>query len=262
MSALLDDENLSDSIRTMERLFPKANFNSEVCFGLISPEIIEIHYLAQLVMFRGVKMYDETKQAVSDFDYGRGAFQKVSWSVRAPIVEDVEPMAKKLLVRPEERVAHVEQKIDSLADKMAELTLLVCKKGPSQEEKEGIFTYRRKTGHAANRCPDCLHRATRCTSYQKMRHDYKGGDGVPAEEKTSGESHLTVVMESTIDENEVVVEEVLAVKRGADGQSIPKHPRPEGHLTVEDLLKPVRYPLRSEKKRSAKAKMKDTSKKT
>lgn len=74
MNALLNYDSLKTSLQNMERLFSKADFNSETFFGLLRASIMELPYLAHSLMFLGFKTYDETKEAVRDFEAGRGAF--------------------------------------------------------------------------------------------------------------------------------------------------------------------------------------------
>lgn len=48
----------------MNYLFLKSNYNLKGCFGLFYSAIMEVPYIAQVLMFCGVEMYDKTKQEV------------------------------------------------------------------------------------------------------------------------------------------------------------------------------------------------------
>lgn len=157
----------------MENFFSKLKFSSKSCFGILILEMMELTYLAKFVMIHEVNRTDGKNQAVSDFDSERGKFQKASLFFRDPIVKDVKNMAKKLLVRPEKRVALVEGNID--------LYQII--------------------GHHAETC-----------WYLKKIEDTKEGDGTPERKNQSGGSHVGVFIEYSMSEKEVLVEGVIEVK--------------------------------------------------
>lgn len=111
MNVRLDSKDIPNSLQTMDRLFEKAGFNEEAKFGLLRNSVADHSDLAQFVISRSPKSYQEVKKAISDFWFGLRAYQsavtfqypmetgKISRSRSA--VEDAIPPQSKLLVRPD-----------------------------------------------------------------------------------------------------------------------------------------------------------------
>lgn len=111
----------------------------------------------------------------------------------------------KLLARPDARVQNMEAKMNTLADQLASLTLIL-KKGSSKRttDRTGEIrdqyngfekgcSYCQKPGNSANKCPENPNRDIRCTNCGKMGHGletcwsksrnaYRRREGMPAKQ--------------------------------------------------------------------------------
>ena len=67
MAARLSFGDLSGSLRNSERLYEKAGFNDEAKFGLLRNVVMEHLELAQFVIYRGAKTYNDLFDAIMDF---------------------------------------------------------------------------------------------------------------------------------------------------------------------------------------------------
>ena len=74
MAAKLKNEDLLGSLREMDRLYEKANFNEEAKFGLLRSAVMEHLDLAQFAIYRGSTSFRDLKKSIKDFWNGRMAF--------------------------------------------------------------------------------------------------------------------------------------------------------------------------------------------
>ena len=135
VSSRLNQNDLLRSLNEMDRCFDKAAFNAEAKFGLLRNAVMAHADVAQFVyercniLYRSPGTYDELRKAIKDFDGGRKAFVAVQ-SLSQP--QQIVP--KSILQRPDrlQRSNMVEEKVDMLGDKLAELSLLMKKKDADQ----------------------------------------------------------------------------------------------------------------------------------
>lgn len=136
--AVLDPNDLLLSMNRLDSVYSRAGFNDEAKFGFLRVAVMKIPAVATFAMYRGVSSYMDLKKAVKDFDSGMRAFHAVSKDTERSAgtwLGNQEEKDMKLLVRPDARVQNMEAKIDTLADQMSSLTLLM-KKGQEGSPKE------------------------------------------------------------------------------------------------------------------------------
>ena len=277
MGAELKNEDLLGSLREMDRLYEKANFNEEAKFGLLRSAVMEHLDLAQFAIYRGSTSYGDLKNSIKDFWNGRMAFHSsavyagVGEGARKPLTSSWSQNlgmvpAKKVMLRPDERVANVENKVDALADQLSQLSLII-KKQATQSLVEGASSSKtcsfcKRPGHGANRCDLNPPRDTICSRCRKQGHsestcwaknkpdatrkagsgdrrnedaaDQDRNHGPPSPEGPSqGHGQVTVVTEPDPTEEDVVA----TTKRTISGQALPKQAR-TGGMPVPSLLNP------------------------
>lgn len=301
--ASLDPERLVESMDRVDALYSRAGFNEEAKFGFLRMAAMKIPQVATFAMYRGASDYPALKKAIRDFDSGMRAFHSVTkydGMSSTEILDVQQEKDKRLLVRPDARVKNMEVKIDTLADQLADLTLLM-KKGQAssstQVNADRLCSYCNKPGHGANRCTENPHRDTKCPNCGKMGHSqatcwskrrsqekkkepkdqgesrvsFLGQDdgsdassGERSAEEREGEHGVNVIMEAENPEDDCL----MALKRGADGQPLPKnHKSGEQGAPIGSLLNPETKPVEarkpvtpSKKKKSKKKVTKKTSK--
>lgn len=166
--ATLDAGNLMESMLKLDSMYYRAGFNEEAKFGFLRVATMKIPQVATFAMYPGVSLYDKLKKAIQEYDSGIRSLYSVTGQkdlmnsklMNEPIQED-----QKLLVRPDYRVKNMEDKIDTLANQMADLTLLMKKSQARSSRKQDadiICSYCKKLGHGANKCPDNPHRNVSC----------------------------------------------------------------------------------------------------
>lgn len=268
MDATLDIGDLTHSLHGVDTLYSKASFNEEAKFGLLQNAAMKVPDLAAFAIYRGATDYPSLMKVIRDFDIGRRAFHSASLSgpsshfthgAGAPSTQTAK--APQLLVRPDARVRNVEHKIDPLADQLADLTLIVKKTQTGNEnavkygDRDRPCSYCKKPGHGANRCTENPNRDKRCQRCDKMGHTEetcwarrkteekprkkegkvnvtlegdrrRGYASSPAssDEESNNNEQVALVVEECNEE-----QDVLALKRAANGQPIQKSQRgPDG----------------------------------
>ena len=103
----------------MDRGFEKAGFNFEARFGLFRNSVMQFADLAQFAIYRGATTNESLRTTVKYFVAGRTVFVTSKESTK--LEQGVE--SKKTIKRPDA----LERKVDSLADQLAQLSLLVEK---------------------------------------------------------------------------------------------------------------------------------------
>lgn len=183
--ALLDERDLLYSLDRVDALYSRAGFNEEAKYGFLRAAVTKIPPVATFAIYCGAPNYAQLASAVRDFDCGSRVFQA------GPLTGEQGPSKLKemelgkevkLLVRPDVRVHNMKAKIDTLANQLSNLTLIL-KKSHAQPSREcsgdgpsgkGTFdrscSYCSKPGHGASRCPDNPNRDRRCANCGKMAH--------------------------------------------------------------------------------------------
>lgn len=172
LEADLDMDNIPGSLKHIGRLYEKARFDTSAKFGLLrstaclSDEVV--HFLA----FGGPTDYTEIFQALRFFWFNLVTF--IGSSV-AGLSQD-----PTLRIPSAVRPSNVEQKVDVLADEMANLSLFIKRQKetgsknspPARGGKQGerLCSYCREPGHGASRCPKNLPRNTIFLSCDKLGH--------------------------------------------------------------------------------------------
>lgn len=217
--------------------------------------------MATFVTYRNVCFYSELRKAIRDFENSTRAFQPAQkWTKKSPgaLMHEQSERNVKLLVRHEARVQKMQSRIDSLTDQLSNFTLMM-KKGHAEKQDYGqgparTSSYCREPGHEVDRCLRNPNRDRRCANCGKMGHgpetcwsnvnaisavkndkkdpqdrfillrneyDSTSSENVSSEEDDAAENNvLHVIMEAKSGERDCV----LTVKRGIDGQTVPKKP--------------------------------------
>lgn len=238
---------------------------------------MKIPSLTTFAMFRGVSNYEELKEAVKDFDRATRSFNSSHANAQDDIrglLEKQQATDKKLLVRPDAHVQNMESKIDTLAEQLSGLTLLMKKgstsysrdprAGQARMGKEWTCSFFKQAGHGDSQCQRNPNKDKQCTNCGKIGHDTdscwstkKLGPGENEHTKNqvslmaesdadqahnqrndkSGGSGVNVLVEDREEEDE---SHILAIKRGADGEPKPKSARrsDEDPMTIGKLLNP------------------------
>lgn len=109
-------------------MYSCAGFDDGAKCDLLRVAAMKIPLLATFAGNRRVSTYDELKKAVKDFDSGTRAFRSNGVESQSSAVEwRKEQKAKnvKLLVCPDAKMPNVDSRIDTLAEQLSSLTLLL-----------------------------------------------------------------------------------------------------------------------------------------
>lgn len=273
VNASIDPDNLTGSLRDMDRVFAKAMFNDEAKFGLLRNALCKIPEIFQFVVFKGATTYHELTKVVQEFDQARRLFNHQVHPTPDLTQGDVFG-SKRVLNRPDARGAEIESKVDALAASMADLTLFVRKKteaaqasqapAPKKDDKPRICSFCKEEGHAANRCNKNPHRDSICERCGKMGHATAtcwsrpkaaaapapaapGANPVPAAPAAAQAAPPAPAAAQPAPNQgaAMVVAEgpdlVAAAKRTADGEALPKQSRSPG-MDIDALLNPSAPP--------------------
>lgn len=128
-------------------------------------------------IYRALTTCEELKKVVKDLERCKKAFRSARAfpedgssslsTVRAP---------KTMKIRPDSRVNSGKAKVENLAEKLVELSLIVMKSTEKKNknfsaETEKICSYCNESGHYAISCPTNTHPNTCCTDCEKNGHD-------------------------------------------------------------------------------------------
>lgn len=159
----------------------------------------------------------------------------------------------KVIQRPDAGQRKIEDKVDSLASQLSELSLIIKKSQTSNtiDTDTKTCSYCRELGHFATNCPKNEHRTTKCSAggklghpesrcFKKQKKDIGGANAiVPEDNEEDRDTQNTV--EVTLVENirEDSTDHVVAsVKRTANGKALPKQIRPNSTIPISSLLAP------------------------
>lgn len=172
------------SLDHLESLYTRAGFNDKAKFGFLRVAVTQLEPVASISMYCGACDYAQLVKAVQDFDSGKCAFQLRPTPEKASKTTPGTDTDKeiKLFVRPDARVQKMEAKIDTLADQLSSLTLILLKghsqvprnRFPAQvdgtEGAERMCSFCNKPGHGANRCLTNPNHDRRCNNCGKLDH--------------------------------------------------------------------------------------------
>ena len=164
VSGRLHQSDLLGSLNEIDRCFDKAAYDAEAKLGLLRNAVMEHADVAQFVLYRAPGTYEELRKAIKDFDGGRKAFAAVQ-----SLSQPQQMVPKSILQRPDrlQRSNKVEEKVDMLADNLAELSLLMKKKNADQSYLDTrTCSFCKDVGHVATRCLSNPYRTTRCPSWE------------------------------------------------------------------------------------------------
>jgi len=194
LHASLDPQDMEKSISRMDELFGKANFNEEAKFAVLQRAVNEFPDLAAMALFRKADDYEKLKTLVEDFHQGKKAYpslDRANFQAIRNLVKFVDEKSAadsktpRLMVRPDTRVQNVENKVDKLADQLANLTLLIKKskgndKGTDRpagsssrtkdEEEVKLCSVCHQPNCYATKCPQNPHRDAICENCGKRGH--------------------------------------------------------------------------------------------
>lgn len=245
VASRLDHSDLSGSLNEMEGCFDKASFNAEAKFGQLRNAVMAHVDLAQFVLYRAPTSYETLNRSVEDFLEGREAFLAER---PAQLFDPSAP--RRILQRPErfEKTGNIEKKVESLADQLAELSLLVKKKQIVElTEIVRTCSFCKEPGHSAVRCLSNPNRDFSCPKCGKQGH---GEDtcwskfgvtrpNVDTPRKTadnakdgSGGAQVTYIDESR--DGDVVA----AAKRNLEGEALPKQRKTYEEVAIPRVLNP------------------------
>lgn len=138
--AALDGNNSVASLDRLVLLYDRAKCFERAKLGFLPISVTKIQPVAVSSIYLGVSNYEQLCQAVGVFDSEMRAFQAVEPRNTDPetVLEEQERNDITLLVRPDSRVQNRESKIDILADKLSNLTLIVKKGRSSSSNGSGM----------------------------------------------------------------------------------------------------------------------------
>lgn len=317
LEARLDMGELDVSLRKLDELYVKANFNEEAKFAMLQKAVNTFPELAAMALFRGANDYESLKTIVQDYHKGRKTYPSLNKPYQTKEENGVkfvdeksglQSKSPKLMVRPDARIANMESKVDNLADQLADLTLLMKKARKNEagssashaagadigKGKDRICSFCDTPGHGANRCPNNPNRGVKCPRCGKMGHNEstcwskkKKEDASPAvsvaveqqdidleeirvdndsDDEESNAGNVGLVLEASDDDKEEEAEDLMHVKRSANGEPLQKSPRNEdsSRAPIIDLLNPQpaeKTASKSKKKNAPATKKKVTPKK-
>ena len=251
MSSSLDSTNLRSSLSGLDTLYERGGLNKRAKFGLLRKSVAEIKDLSQYIMYHNPEGYDPLVNSIKSFVSAKDSFD----------IGDIKNIteSKRILSRPDAGTRSIENKVDALANQLAELSLSVRKGAsssaatstikPTDASEEKTCSYFKNLGHYATSCPSNPHRNTKCSRCGKRGHaeatcwktfKEEKVDNVAAvpsnPQKDKSEGTASVIMEYTAEVPHVEV--AAAAKRTADGESLPKQPRQNGPMHIPSLLNP------------------------
>lgn len=174
MDSHIDPSKLVSPLRHIDCIFDKAGFNDMAMFGLLRKALTDIPDVLQFVIYRGASEYKTMKMDVHEYVTSRRTFvRQVTFTEAGP--SEVFG-SKKVLNRTDTRVAQIESKVDSLANDLANLSLLVQNKTTAAREaapvtdQDRTCSFCKEKCHSTNRCQKNPYRDHRCKNYSKMGH--------------------------------------------------------------------------------------------
>ena len=283
LQASLNHDDMEKSISRMDELFGKAKFNEEAKFAVLQRAVNEFSDLAAMALFRKADDYKTLKTIVEDFYQGKKAYLSLNRanyqaaSNKVKFVDEksaVDAKTPRIMVRPDARVQNVENKVDKLADQLANLTLLIKKTKTSDKGTAGssrtkadddveLCSVCNEPDCYAAKCPQNPHRNAICENCGKRGHT-KTTCWSKKKKKEATETISVAVEEGTEDVDEISLareeedqgdagsvgvvlevdnseaEDVMNIKRGSDIQPLPKNQK-VGESTgphIQDLLNP------------------------
>lgn len=108
----------------MKLLLTRADFKEKAKFRLLRNCVMRVKYLFSFALYRAPSNYEELTRVVSDFESGTRVFRSATVLSEEVPSSSIAP-ASRMMVRPDSRVRNLECKIDSLTEKLAELSLIV-----------------------------------------------------------------------------------------------------------------------------------------
>lgn len=129
MDAELDPENLLGSLKSTDALYYKAKFKDEAKFGILWKAAKKVPDFSSFSIQRCATEYKILRAEIKDLEYTKRDFKSATGfygPMNAPIYRDTikDP---RLIVNTDALVANFENKICTLAQKMAEMTLFLKK---------------------------------------------------------------------------------------------------------------------------------------
>lgn len=124
----LDVKNLSESMKSLQKAFERADIDGHARYGLLRRNIAEVHHLVQFALYRRAKSYMELKTVVEDYDGGLKTFKDVEVGYAKPHPQWAQAFPRVMegpiiLHKPDARVSHFEDKMGQLASEFSQLAL-------------------------------------------------------------------------------------------------------------------------------------------
>lgn len=130
MSSSLYCNDLICSVSGLDSLYERGGLNESAKFGLLTKSVAESKDLSQYVMYHNPEEYDPLVNSFKSFVSTKNSFD----------VGDIKNIAgsKGILSRPDAGARSIENKVDELANQLAELSLLI-KRGASSSAATSII---------------------------------------------------------------------------------------------------------------------------
>lgn len=152
---MLDGNNLSESLDRLDGLYCRAGFHEKARFGFFCMAVTKIAPLATCAMYRGVSSYDQLVKGVREYVSGTKSFQaNPVISTEKELKHGGDMSNVKHLVRPDARVQNMETKMDTLADQLANFTLIL-RRGSSKRTVDRAGEIRDQYGGFEKGCSYC-----------------------------------------------------------------------------------------------------------
>ena len=125
---MVDSKDMIRSLLSIEKLYSRAHFDEIAKFGFLRIAVTKIPSLASFDMYRGVPDFSSLKKAIKDFHDGKKVIlpsipykqwkcsRGYSKKSRRGSTAKSSGEDKKLLIRRDSRVKHMETRIEKISD--------------------------------------------------------------------------------------------------------------------------------------------------